>query len=563
MLGQKILQTFSYDDDADVDPVIPDPVIPAGPPAGLTLRRVKSKTLCIMTEGDDTVSPAPLANRTNKPSKTSHRISFQRSTTPDTSNTFGYPNPTTVPNLLGPPTNDVCVATAVTIVNLNARRQLRYLTAQRELEAKFQLCSSEASPQDLKIRALQRATDLLSAQARDAQERVAQLRERLADRPVLEPTDYRSMQHECWMETHRGAARDQQSKLLHTVLSKVSGMEHAADPVTAANRPAALIQTCRKANLARFFERSPTRMDFPQPRTLSSTVYRRNTISHVRSMRLRTSALTPVSARLKLPPLYVGSVPAVSLPGTPEPSFSASPSPSVRSDSLPPPSARAIPVEPFPVATARAMSDSSRSSSDAPSSSSNEGFASIYASSPPRTRAELAAELKDVSLPAYALDLLNGMGTDTVDVSLRTIHLRRPPSLHSLHSVHSIPDEPTPPPSPEPSFSPMAPEHPPANPTAHLRTHSTPHPRAKLPLPRVLRASLHFPRRGSQQPASSSSLYSIVEAEAEPTQPHPARRPYSSMGAYDVSVGEGGARGGHGVRTFVARMTSRLAMGSR
>ncbi|GBE88540.1 hypothetical protein SCP_1303560 [Sparassis crispa] len=407
MIGQKILKT--YVDDNTFEGLFV--TAPSPPAAGLTLRRVQSKTLRIMTED---VMAGASTDRTHRLGSGMHRRTSLL-LTPDTSHTFGCPNPTTVSRKTQddaePVSEAIVSATRTSLTDLTVRRQMRYSRAQQALETTFRHCRVEPSPQDLQIRALRRVTALLSAQARDAQEHAAKVRACLAGREAVEPQNYRPMQRTRWMEERRGADRDKQSKAVDQSLTAIMKPQTNAEKPAADDRPPTRHQLRRRTNLTRFFERSQTRVQFPS-RPLSSTYHsascRRQTISHVRSIRLRSPSLSqtrvkPLNMLLKLrqPPgksIISPSGAHSDLAGSPaHPIMKSFPS--------------SVTLRTFP------------SVEDPPENFDQSlGVARIYTSSTTlRPRDEIIADMEKVVLPRYALDLLDELAATAAEVSLEPI----------------------------------------------------------------------------------------------------------------------------------------------
>lgn len=106
--------------------------------------------------------------------------------------------------------------------------------------------------QELHIAALQKATFILNALSADASDAVDRLRALLANRSA-EPTVYRSMQRQRWMEERRHVALDQLSKTLCTELARLSsstytGQTLASESSNSNSKP--------NMNLIKFFELS-------------------------------------------------------------------------------------------------------------------------------------------------------------------------------------------------------------------------------------------------------------------------------------------------------------------
>lgn len=334
--------------------------------------------------------------------------------------------------------------------------------------------SSETSHRDLQIRALQQASALLNAHARDAKARATKLRGTLVDRE-LNPEDFVSMQRERWMEERRSQARHEESKALEQLLRKLSrtnGVEvnsslleaekgSGQPPGLPSPEKARLAQ--RHANLVYFLNRSPTRLSFsnrpsssPHNQLHHRSQSRPRTISDVRTLRLRSSALvsafqSPIRGRFRSRSLNADTPPTaghqalgvplvrganrstLSIPPTlgetPELDIDDS-NMSLRGMSHIPLFRAVIPTgidliythltDAFTTAGQRNVR---------PSPLSDGGVATIFAPDSPRSLDELASDLSDVGIPSYAQDLLNGFDNIHHDPILPSLPPPRRPIL--------------------------------------------------------------------------------------------------------------------------------------
>ncbi|OBZ75206.1 hypothetical protein A0H81_04604 [Grifola frondosa] len=405
MIGQKIVESLSIDESWDGKSV-PQPL------TGLTVRRTKSVGLRIVTE-----PPTPSDNLVQDP--TTERLSDRRSSyisviTPDSSHTFGCPNPTMVslnkdkisasgsPSSPRPPRSPSY---------MKARRSSRYSEAENALKSAVAQSSSERTSQELQIRALEHVTALLSQQASDAQACVVKLRASIAG-SELAPDELRQLHRERWLEERRSVACGRQSKMTHDLLARLSTTSDNApfnhtQPLSSKSR--------REMNLARFFERSPTRTPSPWRSSAPATYYhvpdRRKTISSVRTMHLRPSALTLALQR----PMQLHR--SISLDGSDVP---------LRS-----------PLQAH--RDLRALASPQEKLAESPVSPTGrwQGYATIHRSAVPRSRAELVAQLDDVALPDYALRLLEKFSASSTDVSLRPAGASTRPRGHGRPPVHN------------------------------------------------------------------------------------------------------------------------------
>ncbi|KAF8150945.1 hypothetical protein B0H34DRAFT_157795 [Crassisporium funariophilum] len=103
-----------------------------------------------------------------------------------------------------------------------ARRQTRYARAEAALAESFRHCeNAQSRTRELQILALQKATSVLTTHATEARESVEKLRTLLATREA-DPSVYKSMQRQRWMEEHRHFAADQLSKAVQQHMSTVA-----------------------------------------------------------------------------------------------------------------------------------------------------------------------------------------------------------------------------------------------------------------------------------------------------------------------------------------------------
>ncbi|KAI1797417.1 hypothetical protein LXA43DRAFT_877659 [Ganoderma leucocontextum] len=395
MLGERIVEPFPTIEDGEGLLSLPEPC------GGLTVRRVKSAGLRIVTESD-ALWPASSSANANCLRPASNRLSYYPlSTTPDTSHTFGRPNPTMAspkhPRRLAPSPSSFPSAAI-----LHSRRLSRYSQVERALRSAVETCSSELSPQELQIRALEKATAMLSDQARDAQACAAKLRARLegtGSKP-LSPDELRTLQHEYWMEEHRSAAKKDQSEKTRDLLTKLSS------PVVGVPRPLSATPSTRgttrqEANLAHFLQLSPTHVDLTHSRSPSTSpilLTRRKTISQMRPLRLRSSAMD-VALRA---PIQERPRRSRSLDGTHSRRNSGSTDATFVSEDASEQTALALPL----------------ASLKAPlSSSPTDGFIRIENIVSRRPRHVLLAEVGEITIPDYATDLIEDFAASPVSVT--------------------------------------------------------------------------------------------------------------------------------------------------
>lgn len=419
---------------------------------------------------------------------------------------------------------------------LEARRHKRYSLAEGALATTLQHCNSEPPPEVLQIRALEKATTMLSAYAQDAKDRAAHLRALLAD-PATDPEAFELMKRERWMEEKRQLAADEEYKILRRQLQDLNeslkqGKSNLVtrdtarvDPDTkrhtnlikflGASQGRALIYTKRPAST--YIQRSPRRMtvDDVLPmrlRTYSVTAAFSDSIrGHSRSISLdgqqsenvdkkpRLDAVQTSSAEQRNRPSGVPNQPSldvvredpVSVSGQQSPTTSSPPSvPSTTSSGL------------------RSRLHSASGSSDVPSTlgsfdderyqGDSSGTATIFHTILPQPDKVELVDL-DVTLPGYALDLFTDFDRPSA-VPFQTTF----PALTSRHSTTSLRPPVTPPPSARKSILSMDSPHVSALSPSFLSPHPTPtKPKSK---PSLLHKSSSHRQLGS--------LFAIPEAVA-------------------------------------------------
>ncbi|KAF8442283.1 hypothetical protein L210DRAFT_886225 [Boletus edulis BED1] len=217
----------------------------------------------------------------------SSRLSVQPFSTP---NSKLIPNPTTCsPTGVESPCGSVSEASS---------RSNRYSIAEQALVSALKHSEEERSPLELQIYALQRATVVLSTHAKESRERAAKLKLSLAERGT-EPSVYVALQQERWMEEKRRSAVDKEMEMLTQHLSRMKADRGSDqhDDENHASSPALNNEAQRSANLARFFDYSPTRTSFNLNLkcrlALDQPFPRRMSMSDVSPIRLRPSSVTP------------------------------------------------------------------------------------------------------------------------------------------------------------------------------------------------------------------------------------------------------------------------------
>ncbi|KAG7444804.1 uncharacterized protein BT62DRAFT_995268 [Guyanagaster necrorhizus] len=223
-----------------------------------------------------------LEESTNSSSWTSaSSSSFIYTPDPDTSYTFGVPNPTTVK--VAPPTPPL--TTPLRRTRAEIARQRRYSQAEEALALTAQLTLQETSQTELQIRTLEQAASLLNSRLEDAQERSAKLRSLLNDRET-DPATFESLKRERWMEEHRKALAEEESRAIHVQLASLTKGNNAVyESHVGSSR--------HQANLLRYLQSSNTRRPIHPIHTEATTVgeraARRITLGEASPARLRMS----------------------------------------------------------------------------------------------------------------------------------------------------------------------------------------------------------------------------------------------------------------------------------
>ncbi|KAH9847539.1 hypothetical protein C2E23DRAFT_765181 [Lenzites betulinus] len=404
MLGQKIIDSYADLENQGSSLLQPEPF------TGLSVRRIKSAGLRIVTESE-APSPDVLRDDTNTFQPSSHRNSYLSIRTPDTSHTFGVPNPSTrsIPSHIQRTPSSTPSSSSS---ELNSRRLSRYSRAESALQSSVEASSSEMSPQELKIRVLEQATASLREQARDAQACAERLRVCLANKE-LSREEVSALQRARWLEEHKSSARRAQSAQAHDLVAKLSSPVDESPLFQSPNS-----MTRREANLAHFLQRSPTRVTFGPARnqSVSPVLNHRKTLSQVRPMRLRASAMD-----LALRSTLRTHNRSRSLDGSHSRSNSdATDATYVSEDSS------------GQTAVAQsALPHMKSSTSISPFFGDDNGTARIEKLAVPRPRDELLAEMGDVTLPDYAMELLEDLASSSMDISLQEITIDGIPTVNS------------------------------------------------------------------------------------------------------------------------------------
>lgn len=319
-----------------------------------------------------------------------------------------------------------------------SRRQQRYSRAEQALVSSLKQCSPEPALQELQIRALEQVTALLSAHARDARDRSAKLRESLGAKDT-DPQIYIAMQKERWMEEKRQCVVDSEIKAVqdHLVSMNRFGRRSIArgDCGEIISKP--MDKDARKrANLAKFFESSPTRTPISSRRSsVDQRAPRRVTMNDAPPMRLRTSiasTFTPydkghlrsISLDAKLG--NRASTSSLTSRSSLKHPFGSTPLEIVAEVTGNSETSAVLPRSSIDMGVptlSESMSDSAistRSPTPPPSNSMvpspGDGVAVIYTPAKLRSKAAILASMDDVQLqlPSYALDLMEDLDNLTI-----------------------------------------------------------------------------------------------------------------------------------------------------
>lgn len=327
-------------------------------------------------------------------------------------------------------------------IDREAARAARYLNAEKALTDMLRhSMERQLSTRDLQIVALQQATNLLNAHIVDAKGRVEKLRSLFASHEV-EPDDYRSMQHQRWMEERRQSAAEELSTTLGKHLATLASQpmpRFSAEMTTVSNaKPNATL------NLEQFFDLSRRRVQVrnrPRRRIVPLPLPRqekKHDLPHVHHHRhLLSLKLKPLGPRLAF--LKAQST-----------TWSGTLTVPTNLDAAPPAPPLLVTTPavllPFPLASAAEAPEDSVSSS-----LSDTGTATIWYSSP-RTNEEILSDLV-VSIPDYVSDLLAGLDRTMplqppaqptppplVPIAGPPPTLRKSPSRRRLSNILTLPE---------------------------------------------------------------------------------------------------------------------------
>ncbi|KAK0193438.1 hypothetical protein F5146DRAFT_1030668, partial [Armillaria mellea] len=348
---------------------------------------------------------SPMKESTNSSSWTSaSSSSFIYTPDPDTSYTFGVPNPTTVqvtPST--PPLTSPLRRTRDEIA-----RQRRYSQAEEALALTAQLTLQETSQTELQIRTLEQAASLLNSRLEDARERSAKLRSLLNDRET-DPATFESLKRERWMEERRKALAEEESRAIRAQLASLTRGNDAVceSPVTSSRHQANLLRYLQSSNTRR-----PIHPTHNEATAAGERAARRITLCEASPARLRISIGSRHARSLSM-----DQKPHPTSPFNFEPKMLKKPVSTIDSLSLDVPaededshtwykikkSSTAAPVtprhSPWCLPLSRRLKPSVRETC---------GTATIHTPVAVKVRptADILADLPPVALPVYAVDLL-------------------------------------------------------------------------------------------------------------------------------------------------------------
>lgn len=267
---------------------------------------------------------------------------------------------------------------------MSRRRSSRYEAAHSALLDRSSNLPPETSPDDLKIRTLKRATAFLHAQIQEAQDYSEQLRRHLADREA-QPVEYQSYQREKWRADRRLATLK--------VLTESAQAAHPAIPQNLQYEMASS-SARKRANLSSFFQRGSRKVPVRFHCAVVGKALERKVLKQVSPLRLKpsnppTRTWTPITPGA-LPPLYVRRKQSEKIINT-TPALSTS----------------------YSGTEGTLTSDlSPKTLPDDNMGTTQDGIALILPTAhgyPIRSDEEIIAGMEDITLPAYALNLLENL----------------------------------------------------------------------------------------------------------------------------------------------------------
>ena len=271
------------------------------------------------------------------------------------------------------------------------KKPSRYEAAHRALVDRSESLPQEASPEDLKIRTLERATAFLHAQIQEAQEYTEQLRRCLADRDI-QPREYQGYQREKWRADRRLAAL--------RVLKESVRVTQPTIPQNSRDERTSL-PARNRANLSSFFQRGSRKAPVRFNCAVTGEALEKRVLNQVSPLLLKPSIPSAWTQSIlvpnSLPPLYARrkqSEKTINTASTQErlwapPSASYSTTEGTLTSGL---SLKTLPDDDMGVT--------------------HDGTALILSpthGSTLRSNEEIIAEMGDITIPAYALNLLEDL----------------------------------------------------------------------------------------------------------------------------------------------------------
>jgi hypothetical protein len=245
----------------------------------------------------------------------------------------------------------------------------------------------ETSPEDLKIRALERATAFLNVQIQEVQERTEQLRRYLADQGI-QPGERQGYQREKWRADRRLAALRVLIESTRAVRQPVS--KHSEDQMTS-------VPARKQANLSSFFQRGSRKAPLPFNCVVAGKAQERRVLKQVSPLLLKPSIPSSWTQSFlvqdNVPPLYAHrrhSERITSMTSTQEGPQS-------------------------PSSTSYSATEGTLTSSLSPKTLPDDNFGTTHdgvaliLSPILRSNEEIIAEMGDIALPAYAFNLLEDL----------------------------------------------------------------------------------------------------------------------------------------------------------
>lgn len=276
----------------------------------------------------------------------------------------------------------------------------RYEAAHRALLDRSCHLTPETSPEDLKIRALERATAFLNSQIQETQECTEQLRKCLADRNT-QFGERQGYQREKWRADRRLAAlRVLMESSTRAARQTVSKHSHSEDEMTS-------VPSRKQANLSSFFQRGSHKAPLRFNCAVTGKALERRVLKQVSPLQLKPSN----------PSTWTRSFP---VPDNFPPSYTRRRELSIMTNIT---STRGEPRAPS--STSHSATEDTSTSSLSPKTLPDDNMGTTYKGialilSPIlRSNEEIIAEMEDIALPAYAFNLLEDFDSIHDKIPLR------------------------------------------------------------------------------------------------------------------------------------------------